>query len=216
MAYAAAVLLLSTVLWSAPAMADPSIDAGSGVAAYEAGDYARAHDLLKPAAEAGDIQARYLMARLLTGDLPASTDFQLALGYLDERTRCYNPASLNLYGYSYPRAHGESVAASRHQILAYKEAMLAGNLRAAFNLGKTVTEDFDRPFIGASYIWEASEKGHAASRGIVEGIKRTEHAVLTEQRITEIIENEPPELRWPTLNKSARMCPRFTVLQAVD
>ena len=210
---AAALLLLVTALVSTPAAAEPSRDAAPGVAAYEAGEYERAYDLLKPVADAGDVQARYLMARLLTGDLADLINYDQALGYLDDRTRCYSTAALNLYGYTYPRVQGDGVAANRRQMLAYKEAMLAGNLKAAFNLGKTVTEDFDRPFEGASYIWEAAGKGHIASQDIVERIKKSTNAAYAEQRITEIIEREPPEDRWPTLDDAEKLCPHFIVLQ---
>ncbi|MBP5855856.1 sel1 repeat family protein [Marivibrio halodurans] len=210
MAYAAAALLFSTVLWSAPAVADPSIDAGPGVAAYEAGDYARAHDLLKPAAEAGDIQARYLMARLLSGDLADRTDYQQAFAYLDAKTRCFSVDALNFYANAMLRYHGEE----RYTILVeeieiYKEAAGAGSIKALFNMGLTITKNMRKPVLGASYVYEAAEKGDPQGSQIIKRIKADHSGDIALARIRKLVREQPFEVRWPALTSFRRQCPAF-------
>ena len=102
-AYAAALLFFLSGLVLQPAAAEPTPDAAPGVAAYEAGDYEHAYELLKPAAEADDVQARYLMARLSSVLIPERVDYTAAIEYLDEHGRCFSAEALNLFGSIFPK-----------------------------------------------------------------------------------------------------------------
>lgn len=68
------LLLIITTFISLQATAEPSPNDAPGVEAYEAGDYERAYELLKPGADAGDTQARYLVAMLLSQKLLSKID----------------------------------------------------------------------------------------------------------------------------------------------
>ena len=210
-AYLAALVPLVTVLAARLDAAEPLPDAAQGVAAYQAGEYERAFELLKEPADGGDLQARYLMARLLSGDLPDIRSYPVAMRYLNERARCYSPDALNLYGYLMTHLQTHSKRISYQNLLIYKEAALAGSLRAAFNLGKNIAEFYDRPFLGAAYIWEAAEAGHTPSQSIKSQILASQLAETMVAQIERVIARGPPTTRWPTLRDTDRVCRSFTI-----
>ncbi|MBP5855857.1 hypothetical protein KAJ83_02475 [Marivibrio halodurans] len=186
-------------------MADPSIDVAPGVVAYEAGDYARAHDLLKPAADAGDLQARYLMARLLSGDLADRTDYQQAFAYLDQDVRCRSPGALALFAYVSWHA-GPRGGTLQETALAYKEAALGGNLEALTGLGLLLGRDLERPLEGGAYLLEASELGEPSAIEFIESVEDSELGRLSLERLRIIVEEQPFAVRWPLLDDETTQC----------
>lgn len=186
-------------------MADPSIDAGPGVAAYEAGDYARAYDLLKPAADAGDLQARYLMARLSSINTPDRMSYPVALGYLDEGTRCQSPEALSLYGSLVGEVEGTERARIREAEI-YKEAAEAGSLEALKNLGYLLVKHLKKPFLGGAYLLQASRLGNTQSRMFINALKGDEKLSAAIERFELIEEEQAFGYRWPLLDNDSREC----------
>jgi TPR repeat protein len=204
---AAALLLLVTALVSTPAVAEPSRDAAPGVAAYEAGEYERAYDLLKPVADAGDVQARYLMARLLAGDFRERKSYSDGFKYLDRSVRCYNAEALSLYGYLLARADSEtSQQIHVKQAKIYKEAAHMGSLKALFNLGWVLARYLDEPVLGGAYIYEAARKGHPQAEKGIANIQNMEAGHVAIQAIEKKVREEPFESRWPSLTQFDEQC----------
>ncbi|MBP5855849.1 sel1 repeat family protein [Marivibrio halodurans] len=196
-------------------MADPSIDAGPGVAApgvaaYEAGDYARAHDLLKPAADAGDLQARYLMARLLSGDISTMTDYGRARSFLDKRVRCHTPDALNLYGYLLaPNGGQASYQTYLKQARIYKEAAAAGSHKALFNLGLITIRHLKKHVIGGAYMLDAAERGDIDAKSILDKVVQRDWGDKALLLAQEKAREEPFDVRWPSLANLSSQCKRF-------
>ena len=202
---AAALLLLVTALVSTPAAAEPSRDAAPGVAAYEAGEYERAYDLLKPVADAGDVQARYLMARLHSGGLPKVTDYEVALTYLDAETRCRSPKALALFAYVAWKTQpdeNELVSAA----FAYKEAARAGVIEAHTSLGLLLVREFSQPYEGAAYLLEAARLGEPNAIEFIKFIENSEQGIATLDQVRAVVEKQPFDRRWPLLDNETTPC----------
>lgn len=202
----AAFLMFVTVFGSMLAADDSSVDVADGVAAYEAGDYPKAYELLKPAADAGNFQARYLLAQLLSGDLPDRTDFDAALSYLDGQVRCQHSAALSLFGFLYQSVHPTEEGLLRATLI-YKEAARAGNRVALANLGGVVGKDLDRPLTGAAYLFEAAQLDDPEGLRFMSVVRSSSNADATIAAIQALIEEKPFEERWPLLDPSEANCP---------
>lgn len=205
-AYAAALLLFLSGLVFQPAAAEPSTDVAPGVAAYEAGDYERAYDLLKPAANAGDVQARYLMARLLSGDLQEKTDYAAALSFLDVEARCFSAEALNLYGFLLQNSEKDLFSSGEKVAKVYKEAARAGSIIARHNLGVFIIQRFQRNLEGAAYVFEAAQAGSAKSVRLVDKLKDQLGTAPFETYVVGASEKQPFEDRWPLLTQRELLC----------
>lgn len=188
-----------------------------GIAAYEAEDYERAHALLSPLVAAhaepdpdgkgGPVEARYLMARLLSGDLPDRQDMGRALALLDPTTRCSSADALNLYAFILDdRDTTRNEDDILRYALLYKEAAMAGSTKALVNLGHILVHDFKRVFIGGSYILDASIKGHKTASDVFNQLPHDAVGDLARRRIQEIAEEQPIAARWPLLDANTSEC----------
>lgn len=206
-AYAATLFLLISGLSAPPAAAEPSPDAAPnpGVAAYDAGEYERAFELLKPAADAGDAKARYLMARLLSGDLGETRDYPKARAYLDLRTRCRSPSALALFAYVSWKA-GPNDDELLSVAYAYKEAARAGVLEAHTGLGILLVRELKRPLEGSAYLLEASRLGEPNAIEFIELMKASDQGAVAFERLGEIVEEQSFEGRWPLLDDDTTQC----------
>lgn len=204
-ASATILLLFLSGLSAPPAAAELSPDAAPGVAAYEAGEYERAYELLKPVADAGDVQARYLMARLSSVLIPERVDYTAALAYLDKPTRCQSAAALGLYASLVGEVGGTEAARVREAEL-YKEAAEAGDLTSLRNLGHVLFKHLQRPFIGGSYLLEASRLDDIESSRFIEAVGGKPNGAEAIARLESIVEEQPLTRRWPLLDEDAREC----------
>jgi len=206
-ASAAILLLFLSGLSAPPATAEPSPDAAPGVVAYEAGEYERAYQLLKPVADAGDVQARYFMARLLAGDFREMENYLEAIKYLNRQVRCYSPDALSLYAYLLPRTVTEtSWQIYLRQVEVYKEAAHMGSLKALFNIGLILTRYLNEPILGGAYVYEAAQKGHLQAKKGIANIRNMEGGDLAIQAIEKKVREEPFESRWPSLTQFSPQC----------
>ena len=204
-AYAATVLVISSGLFASSATAEPSPDAAPGVAAYEAGDYARAYELLKPVADGGHLEARYLMARLSLVPIPERVDYTAALTYLDKPTRCQSPAALGLYASLVGEVGGTEAARIREAEL-YKEAAEAGDLGSLRNLGYVLVKHLDRSFLGGAYLLEAARRGDEQSQAFIDGLLEDKALAPAVGRFEKIEEEQTFDARWPLLDRNIREC----------
>jgi len=201
----AVLLLLVSGHLAEPAAAEPSPDAAAGVAAYEAGDYARAYELLKPVADAGGLQARYLMARLLSGEPPKYINYPAALAYLEPKTRCQSPQALALYGFVLWKVRSEEIELVE-AAFAYKQAASAGVIEAHASLGVLLVREFSRPYEGAAYLLEAARLGDQNGIEFIEYLKSSELGGMTLDHVRSLVEEQPFDQRWPLLDEKTTHC----------
>lgn len=90
--------------------------------------------------------------------------------------------------------------------LAYKEAARAGVHEAHTVLGLLLVREFQRTFDGAGYLLEASRLGEPNAVEFIEALKTSEQGGLAFERLREIVEEQPFEMRWPLLNEETTFC----------
>ena len=125
----AAGALMAALLWAAPAAADAAL----GWEAYDNGDYALALQLFQPLAEAGDPDAQYGMALLLSDGLGIAQDRAAAVEWLEQSAvQGHDQAMVNLgFHIDLGLGHPRDMDLAEHW---YAQAAELGNLMARNNL----------------------------------------------------------------------------------
>ena len=163
------MMALAGLLGSVPAVADDS-DLERGIAAFEAGDYDRAYELLKPEAEAGDADARYYVGRMYSFGHGVEQDLERGIRTSYRAAQQGQPQAQRTIGYSYLKGAG---VREDHEEAArwYRKAAEAGDPPAQrsmglrYKRGEGVERDYQqaaewfRRAAGQDDAWAAYELG---------------------------------------------------------
>ena len=162
-----ALLLVAGLLLCTAATADRLAD---GIAAYEAEDYERAYELLRPLAEEGDADAQYYVGRMYGFGRGVAKDVQRAFDLHHDAAGIGQTNSMRVLGYTYLNgvtAEGLTIEQD-HEKAAYwyRKAAEAGDAKAQRSMGLLYKrgEGVERDYAQAmEWFRRGAEQGDAVS-----------------------------------------------------
>ncbi len=126
-------LFLLSLLCAQPGLAD-AVGLDEGIAAVEQGDYAKAAEIFRPLAEAGDAEAQYNLAILYRSGHGVEKDLEKSRQWLLQAAKQGIAAAQYHLGYMYDTGEGAEQN-DNYAFLWYRKAAEQGHPKAQTNLG---------------------------------------------------------------------------------
>lgn len=173
------LLVLACALLAAQASIGAPLD--DALAAYEAKDYARAHGLLKPLADAGNAPAQMHIGLLYYLGQGVPENERVAVDWLTKSAGQGNLDAMYHLGNVYVFGNDAAKFTAEPDVEAakwYFEAGRAGHRDAQYALGllflagKGVVQSRE---LAVEWIRKAAERGHPEAQGFIQGLGRQNH-----------------------------------------
>lgn len=156
-----ASMVLAAVLWAVPCRAQ---DFGTGIDAYNRGDFAAAAATWKPLAERGDAKAQYMLGQLYRRGKGVERDYDLALKWFEAAADQGSPSAMYWLGWMYDNKKGMWLWHPDKAFAWYLKAGEAGDVEAEVKLADIyLTNSYTQRDEVQSNRWarQAAQKGKA-------------------------------------------------------